>query len=169
MLYDMDLLKGQTRYDSQKFLRVWCNFEPNWLEKAESWELAVVLATPGFAYDHHCWAFAWNWTMRDHVVPKLIAYWADDPSVQRAARANAESITMEDGLDYLQALLETKRGYGGSVPLWTTLALQGLRDGGMTAAEIAKRFRTTSERVTKWWSERRFDPLTGLELPVVGS
>jgi hypothetical protein len=64
-------------------------------------------------------------------------------------------------------MLETKRGYGGSVPLWCTMALQAARGRGETAGDIAKRLRTTSHRVLRWWSEERFDPFTGALRPVV--
>jgi hypothetical protein len=155
----MDLLLGQKRYESEKFMKVWCNFEPQWLHRAHAQELAIVLATPGFAYEHHCWAFAWDMETRLRQVPKLVEYWQGHEETQALAQANAASISEEDGWDYLCALIETKRGYGGSVPFWCTMALQARRARGASALEIAKALKTTSDRVKRWWREESFDPL----------
>lgn len=75
-------------------------------------ELAVVLATPGFHLEH--WASAFRW-------PRDAKYLAWAGQVRSTADPelvdlNARSMTLEDGLDWLRAILWTRPNYGGSVP-----------------------------------------------------
>jgi hypothetical protein len=164
MLYDCGLLQGLARRQSHPvFSRVGRFIRLDRLDRASAWELAVLLNTRGFGLDHHAYAFGWMRRARLEIIPRVLEAFADDVSVVGAARENGNSITIDDGIDYLMAMLATKPAYRGSVPLWTTLALQTWRDQGATVAEIASKLGCRADRIPIWWSEQRFDPLTGHE------
>ena len=90
-------------------------------------ELAVVLATPGFTLGHWCRAFGWAHPTRPWAIELAKAA---DPEL---VKANALSMVLEDGLDWVRAILHVWPGYSGSVPLWTALAL---RESHITAVQL---------------------------------
>ena len=162
MLFDLNILMGQARYKDEKFLRVWNWFTPTDLPRAWAWELAVLLRTPGFGIDQLRIAFQWHPSVVFNALPEILEYF-DDPSwnIRKAARANFESISPEDGIDWLLALRETRKSYSASVPLCTSDALRQLRANGLGRAEIASRYDVPRVVITKAWLEDRFDPFTG--------
>lgn len=165
MIYDCGLLLGLAQRTSHPvWTRVNRFISLDRLTREAGWELAVLLRTRGFGFDHHAYAFGWMRRARQHIVPRVLEYFADDASVEAAAVENGNSITLEDGIAFLCAMLATKPNYRGSVPLWTTLALQTWRDQGATALEVARKLGCRPDRVIAWWSECRFDPLSGVEV-----
>lgn len=164
MIFDLDLLLGEDRYKSPKFMTAWNWFEATDFPQAWAWELAVVLATPGFVFEHWRLAFMWQPHVVYDEIPLIINYF-EDPSwkVSEAARDNFESITLEDGYDFLHALLEMRPKYAASVPLCVSQSLRQLRAEGVSLAEVAQKFATKKTTITKFWLEDRFDPFTGRE------
>lgn len=88
----------------------------------------------------------------------------DDMAVLSSAETNARSITMEDGLGYLWAMLQHRPRYTGRVPLWTSMALAELRSQGTSADELAARFGVKPKAIYGWWDMARtgLDPLRGV-------
>ncbi len=162
VLFDLDLLAGDARYKSSKFMRVWNWFHATDLPMAWGWELAVLIKTPGFGLDHLRVAFRWLPTVMHDEIPQILDYFADPVwNVEAAARANFESITLEDGFDFLHAMLEMRPKYQASVPLCVSQALRQLRADGWSQGDIAKRFKVSKRAIGGFWLEERFDPFTG--------
>lgn len=165
MDYDLDLLKGEARYRSPKFMSVWNWFDATDLPKAWGWELAVLVATPGFAFDHLCVAFQWVPKVRLDVVPEIVRYFANSEfDVEAAALQNFHSITLDDGVDFLHAIIAMRPKYAASVPLCVTQSLRQLRANGLSLDEVAAKFGITKRQAGNFWMENRFDPFTGLDL-----
>lgn len=159
--YDLDLLKGEARYKSEKFMTAWNWFEATDFPMAWGWELAVMLATPGFALQHFRMAFAWQTTTAWEEVPKIVRYFSDDSwNVQAAAQENFESVTLQDGEDFLHALLEMRPKYADTVPWCVTQSLRQLRADGARVSDLCQRFKIRPHQVSRFWSEDRFDPFT---------
>lgn len=112
-------------------------------------ELGVVLATPGFGLNHWAHAFRWAWPI--HMA------WATEVKelgCKDLAQQNAASISLDDGLAWIRAMLVLRPNYGGSVPQWTQMAL---RESQITAAELGVKPLILS----RWRSKTGFDPLIG--------
>lgn len=161
MLIDCDAL-SPTRWNSQLFLAVYHRFTPTDLTRDQAWQLAVLLRTPGFTIDHHRTIFDWSPNLSPHI-DTVTSYFRDDPNIPRAAADNAASITQADGLNILRAMLETNPDYQGTVPLWTQLALVGLRSDLQSNDELRPLFNNISNhRLRRWRQQQVFDPLTGI-------
>ena len=166
MDYDLGLLAGEARYKDPKFLSVWSWFEATDLPMAWGWELAVLLATPGFAFEQIAVAFQWVPKVRLDVVPEIQKYFADPHwNVKEAALANFHSVTLDDGVDWLHAILAFRPKYVSSVPLCVTQSLRQMRANGHSLAEVADKFGITKKQAGLFWMEDRFDPFTGLDRP----
>lgn len=143
-------------------MAVWNWFEPLDLERAWAWELMVLIHTPGFTYRSIQKAFAWPDRVAWLVMKDVAAFFEDDAeAVLRAARANYESLTYQDGLDWLYALLSMFPGFSEAIPLVTVNALRTMRGAGASAKDIGNQFRVSPLRVHRWWTQDCFDPLTG--------
>ena len=165
MNYDLGALAGQARYKDEKFMRVWNDFRPTDLPMAWAWEVAVLIRTPGFGLDHLQVAFRWNpHILLDHV-PVILDYFRDEKwNVLAAAQANFHSITLDDGVDWLHAILEMRPNYQSSVPFCVTQSLRQLRANGWDAGMVADKFNIKRNVASKFWREDRFDPLTGKDM-----
>lgn len=142
MLFDMGFLA----LDFDRLARV---KDPKRVPSGLLEELGVVLATQGFGLNHWAWAFGWAW-------PRHMAWATEVKNLgdMDLADLNARSITLDDGLAWLRALLVIRPAYGGSVPQWTQMAL---RQSRITAAELGVRPGVLSQ----WRGNTRFDPLMG--------
>lgn len=162
MLFDLGALAGQARYRDDKFLRVWNTFRITDLPTAWAWEMAVLIRTPGFGLDHLRVAFSWQpHVIFDHV-PVILNHFADPKwNVLAAAKENFHSVSLDDGADWLHAILEARPKYKSTVPFCVTQSLRQLRANGWSAGMVAEKFNTTVEAVYAFWREDRFDPLTG--------
>lgn len=163
MIFDLDLLAGEARYRSAKFMTAWNWFEATDFPQAWAWELAVLLKTPGFAFEHWRIAFSWTPAVVHDEIPKILEYFQDDSkwNVLAAAQDNFESITLADGFDFLHAMLEARPKYAASVPLCVTQSLRQMRSEGASASDVADKFGIKKIKVTNFWLENRFDPFTG--------
>ena len=143
-------------------MTVWNWFKATDLPMAWGWELAVLLATPGFSFEQLRTAFRWQpQTVLDEI-PQIVQYFADDSwNVREAALENFHSLTPDDGVDWLHAILEMRPKYQASVPLCVTQSLRQLRANGYSLQDIATKFKITKARASQFWMEDRFDPFTG--------
>lgn len=129
---------------------------------AWGWELAVLVQTPGIGLDHLRLAFSWAPAVMTKEIPLIINHFDNSEyDVKAAARENFESITLEDGFDFLHAMLRAKPRYSSSVPLCVSQSLRQLRADDVSRETVARRFRTTPDKISKFWNEDRFDPFTG--------
>jgi hypothetical protein len=101
-----------------------------------TWEIAVACGTPGF--DLHNWQaiMAWGDPREDNpLLLHIMDLYKDDRRVRDARVANTESVTRDDGVDWLRTMLRRSPWYRGPVPVATRRALRELREelGGKTA------------------------------------
>jgi hypothetical protein len=155
MLHDCDALLGlDRRRSSDKWLALKSDFRSDILDKDVARELAILLATPGFLPWHHALVFGWNRRTIQDEVPVIRQSW----QVDDLALENANSITLEDGEDYLHAMLNNpfrRHGRGlANLPRWSRLALDTLRHEGMTGKDLARRFGVLEPAIRGWWTSR---------------
>lgn len=105
-------------------------------------EIAVCLNTDGFELHHWCSLMGWsrNWTTW---LGQLAEHYRDE--VKADSYENLLSITREDGVDWLRAVLLRRPKFNGSVPRWTRNALRELRAEGKLKIPI----------MAKWASDAR--------------
>jgi hypothetical protein len=104
-----------------------------------TWEIIVCLATPGFT--RMSWAVLMGWTPNSvQALDQIVeAYAPVQDKVMAAGKANAASVTRDDAVDWLRAVLRRKPRYRGPAPYWTTLALRDIwaEQGGSQKAMLA--------------------------------
>ena len=111
-------------------------------------ELAIVLATPGFDLRNWGTAFVWKWNPATESFARRVQATADRDLVD----LNAQSITVEDGLDWLRAVLWRLPAYAGPVPVWTKRAI---RQQGLKAADWG----VSQRQFGRWHVQNAGDPL----------
>lgn len=156
----MNSLIGEARYRDRKFMSVFQRLELP-LSHATATELVTLLLTPGFSASYHVAVFGWGYKAKSRV-RAIIAELAPEVWAEGLPQANMRSITLEDGMAMLKALLWGRNmTWHGGVPLWSTLALQA---SPLSRKELAKDLGVGIGQIRKWSEARTHDPLTAARL-----
>lgn len=160
MLYHLDALLGTSRNASVKYRYLSRCFPLNNIPREYAWEIAVLANTPGILPRHVCAFMKWHPKYYDRVIAPIVESFRNDLSVVEAARANAASVTEQDGQDMLMAVIAAGRKTGGDqLPIY---AWMWIKASGLTGVELARRCGVAPGTVYRWGASRDvFDPLTG--------
>lgn len=157
MIYDCDICQpAEQRYLSEKFRLLSRRIDPYKLPLAYADELRILMRTPGITHRHLRHMFHWT---PFYLKQAQLLLEAKEPPEDLVLK-NLHSITLEDGRFMLEAILDGRPNYSYFVPLHSTRYLRSLK-GKHKAQAIAERFRTTPDRIRRWWGADMFHPLTG--------